>query len=128
MLRDSDLAELSSSYNKETGRINFDRSSLERWRASTGQTKEALVDDVMIYIARGFHEGRLSFEFCDAVANHIFGHTISTLTLYCKLSALGWDVFHAFDEGEFYHDGKRDEEPVEVYTRPKIARIIEKLA
>lgn len=39
-----------------------------------------------------------------------------------------WEVYSAFDEGEYYHGNNRDEDPVEVYTRPMIARVIEVLA
>jgi hypothetical protein len=38
-----------------------------------------------------------------------------------------WDVHSAFDEGEYYHGNNRDEDPVEVYTRPMIARVIDVL-
>jgi hypothetical protein len=31
----------------------------------------------------------------------------------------------AFDEGEYYHNNNRDEDPIEVYTRPMIARIVD---
>ncbi len=34
-------------------------------------------------------------------------------------------VYLAFDEGEYYHDANRDEDPIETYTRPAIARILE---
>jgi hypothetical protein len=35
-----------------------------------------------------------------------------------------WEVYWAFDEGEHYHGDNRDEDTVEVYTRPMIARIV----
>jgi hypothetical protein len=38
-----------------------------------------------------------------------------------------WEVYLAFDEGEYYHGDKRDEDPVEVYTRLLIARVLETL-
>ena len=41
--------------------------------------------------------------------------------------ALFWEVYLAFDEGEYYHNDKRDEDPPEVSTRPMIARILEDL-
>ena len=36
-------------------------------------------------------------------------------------------VYFAFDEGEYYHGNNRDEDPLEVYTRPRIARVVEAL-
>ena len=32
-----------------------------------------------------------------------------------------WQVYLAFDEGEYYHGDNRDEDPVEAYTRPLVA-------
>jgi hypothetical protein len=42
-------------------------------------------------------------------------------------SQIFWEVYSAFDEGEYYHGNNRDEDPVEVYTRPMIARLVEVL-
>jgi hypothetical protein len=39
-----------------------------------------------------------------------------------------WQVYLAFDEGEYYHDDNREEDPVEVYTRPMITQIINDIA
>jgi len=40
---------------------------------------------------------------------------------------LFWRVFLGFDSGELYHDGNRDQDPVDTYTRPEIARIVDQL-
>ena len=37
---------------------------------------------------------------------------------------LFWSVYLAFDEGEYYHNGNRDQDPVAVYTVPMINEII----
>jgi hypothetical protein len=63
----------------------------------------------------------MTFAFCDAVVNDLYGVLTSTDE---PRPALFWDVFLAFDEGEYYHGNNRDEDPVEVYTRPMIARIV----
>ena len=80
-----------------------------------------MYDLIAVYLARGFHDSELSFEFCDAVVNDI--HRVITFADESR-PALFWDVYLAFDEGEYYHNDKRDEDPVEVYTRPMIARIV----
>ena len=73
-------------------------------------------------LARGFHNSELSFEFCDAVVNDIHGVITSANEIR---PTLFWDVYLAFDEGEYYHNDKRDEDPSEAYTRPMIARILD---
>jgi hypothetical protein len=41
---------------------------------------------------------------------------------------LFWSVFLAFDNGEYYHDNNREEDPEEVYTRPMIEQILKQIA
>jgi hypothetical protein len=63
----------------------------------------------------------LTFAFCDAVVNDLHG----VITFANELRpGLFWEVFLAFDEGEYYHGNNRDEDPAEIYTRPLIAHII----
>ncbi len=88
------------------------------------EPRSVLYDRIAIYLARGFQRSELTFAFCDAVVNHIHGVIISADE---HRPDLFWKVFLAFDEGECYHDNKRDEDPVERYTRPQIARIVESL-
>jgi hypothetical protein len=40
---------------------------------------------------------------------------------------LFWDVFLAFDAGEYFRAGESHIDPAEKYTRPLIARIIDEL-
>jgi hypothetical protein len=40
---------------------------------------------------------------------------------------LFWDVYLAFDAGEYYHDNDRSIDPVEAFTRPRIAEIVKNL-
>jgi hypothetical protein len=40
---------------------------------------------------------------------------------------LFWRIYGSFDEGEYYHDGNRQEDPAEAYTRPMIADILKTL-
>ena len=55
------------------------------------------------------------------MVNDLYG-VITSTDEHCP--TLFWDVYFAFDEGEYYHGNNRDEDPVEVYTRPMIARIV----
>jgi hypothetical protein len=95
---------------------------VERWTAASGWSRSQLFDEIATYLALGFNSSELSFEFCDAVVNDLLGPVTNTSGLRPKVF---WEVYSAFDEGEYYHDNNRDEDPVDVYTRPMIARIVE---
>jgi hypothetical protein len=73
-------------------------------------------------LARGFYSSELTFNFRDAVINDLHG-VISFADE--ERPVLFWEVFLAFDSGEFYPNTDRSKGPAEVYTRPMIARIIE---
>jgi hypothetical protein len=96
-------------------------SEIKRWSFTCG-SRAAFYDQVALYLARGFQSSDLSFEFCDAVANGLFA-TTSNAEEGCP--EFFQAVYLAFDEGEYYHNNNRDEDPVETYTRPMIARILE---
>ena len=87
-----------------------------------GEPRAVLYDRIAAYLVLGFYNSELTFEFCDAVVNDI--HGIISFTDEVRPDLFG-QVYLAFDEGEYYHGDNRDEDPVEVYTRPLVARIVE---
>jgi len=95
---------------------------VERWTAASSWSRSQLFDEIATYLALGFNGSELSFEFCDAVLNDLFGPVTNTSGPRPKVF---WEIYSAFDEGEYYHDNNREEDPVDVYTRPMIARIVE---
>jgi hypothetical protein len=100
---------------------HLDDADLLRWSALHGWSRSQLFEEIAKFLAAGFNASELSFEFCDAIVNDLFHPYIDTLK---PKSELFWDVYLAFDEGEYYHDSNRQEDPVETYTRPMIARIV----
>ena len=94
---------------------------IQKWTASLAISRSELYDHIAIYLARGFDSLELPFQFCDAVVNDI--HRVITFADDVRPD-LFWKVFNAFDEGEYYHEGNREQDPVEVYTRPQIAEIV----
>jgi hypothetical protein len=99
-------------------------SDIVRWCGYLGKSRADLYDQIALRVARGFHENELDFTLCDAIVNHVHQVIISSDE---SRPVLFWRVFGAFDEGEYYHDNNRDEDPEEVYTRPQIARFVEDL-
>jgi hypothetical protein len=94
-------------------------------------TKEvAFYNQAAATLAKGFQAGTLSFEFCDIVANELYGTLIAGQSREPQppWPDIFYDVFLAFDEGEYQHrDDGADVDPVEAYTRPMIARLLGEL-
>ncbi|PSH59230.1 hypothetical protein CU102_27670 [Phyllobacterium brassicacearum] len=98
---------------------NFD---ILNWTASACMPRQDLYDQLAIGLARGFHASELSFEFCDTVVNEI--HSVM-IFMNEQRPQFFWQIYLAFDSGEYYHDGNRDEDPGEAYTRPQIERVLD---
>ena len=97
---------------------------VERWSNACGWSRPQLFDEIAKCLALGYNPSVLSFDFCDMVVNDLAGPVTNTSGPGPQIF---WDVYAAFDEGEYYHGNNRDEDPVEIYTRPMIARVVEVL-
>jgi hypothetical protein len=100
---------------------HLSEADVSRWSAAKGVSRRQLFDEIAKSLALGFHSSELSFEFCDAVMNDLAGPVTNTEG---PKPEVFWNVYSAFDEGEYYHSNNRDEDPVETYTRPMIERIV----
>ncbi len=121
----ADLEKIYGPYQARTIQPNVPRDRLtkddiQRWTALTGASTSALYDQIAIYLAKGFHSSDLTFDFCDAVANDLFGFINSVEEEFPKCF---YDVYCAFDEGEYFHRAAPEKDPIEAYTRPLIAQI-----
>ncbi|WP_321926901.1 hypothetical protein [Paraburkholderia guartelaensis] len=86
---------------------------------SVGLSRLDFFDVLARWTAVAFLEGRRDFTFCDSVANNMMPLAEWNLTDF------SWSVFHAFDNGEFYHaEDSRDIDPVEKYTRPMLRQAL----
>jgi hypothetical protein len=118
------IGELKTLYKSGTLDRHLTESDVLRWSTVGGRSRSQVFEEIAMFLALSFNTSELSFEFCDALVNDLFGPYTDTSR---PKSELFWDVYLAFDEGEYYHDSNRDEDPVETYTRPMIARIVEAL-
>src|SRR5258708_39521668 len=94
------MAELKSFGETQEGKPYSDRAhisedKIQRWSALIGEPRAVLYDRIAVYLARGFHNSELSFEFCDAIANDIYGVITSAAE---SRPTLFWQVYLAFDE------------------------------
>jgi hypothetical protein len=100
---------------------------MERWTEIVGSTRRKAYDVMARHLAVGFHEGRLPFWFCDAVVIDVISFVYDEFTTLGEESwpTLFNQVYLAFDAGEV---GSPGVDPIEVHTRPMIAKIVDHLA
>lgn len=123
---DAVIAELQQIYGHSPVAQSFrsDRiidADIQKWSDSLCISRAEFYDRLAIYLALNFQNGTLTFEFCDTVVNEV--HSVITFADEHR-PELFWSVYLAFDEGEYYHNGNRDQDPVAVYTVPMINEII----
>ena len=107
------------------GSVRLTEDDLQRWRVLLTVSRSELYDEIALHLARGFYNSELTFAFCDAVMNGIHGIITNADE---ERPERFWEIYLAFDEGEYYHGNNRQEDPVEAYTRPMIARILGQLS
>ena len=98
--------------------------------AETGSSKEQLCDAVAAELALRFSEDSFSYNFCDDLANVMFGWLVSGFgdSTTTEIPDFFFNVYLAFDEGEYRHPGDgEDVDPEVKYTRPLIAEIVREL-
>ncbi|CAJ0816808.1 hypothetical protein LMG19087_02883 [Ralstonia wenshanensis] len=120
------IQELLSRYDQAgPGRL-LSVANIDAWTKIVGSTRRHAYDVMGRHLAIGFHEDRFSFGFCDAVANAVIGFVYDDFLALGEDSwpALFYQVYLAFDAGEV---GPPGVDPISVYTRPMIARIVSDL-
>lgn len=92
----------------------------------------SLVDFVNAFaleLAKGYRQQDYNFEFSDNAINWLFGfmtHDVFSSTCTCEdLPSPAFDVYLAFDEGEYNHPSdSADVDPIEKYTNPALDDIL----
>lgn len=91
------------------------------WAAECGGERGRVYDEFARYLAVAFDEGRLPFAFCDAVMNDleaVIAHA------HDSRPDLFWQVYLAFDAGEYHRRDDRSDNPAAEHTKPAIAAIV----
>jgi len=119
------MEHLLSRYDKTGHSWLLPEHDFERWNEIVGSTKQEAYDVLALRLAIGFHEGRFPFWFCDAIVNTVVGFVYDDFSRHGEdvWSTFFYEVYLAFDAGEV---GRVGEDPVEKYTRPMIAEIVQK--
>lgn len=103
--------------------VNFDL--IDDWAWRCGISIHGLLDEFAVRLARKFDLGEFTFELCDAVANDLYGICLNKRLF--EFPPLFWEVFGAFDAGEFHRKSDRSDDPVGEHTIPMIKEILAKV-
>ena len=98
-----------------------------RWHAD-GAKEAQFFDKVATEIARGYHQGRYSYEFGDFAANALWStyiHSVGKDSSEIQSPGLLIEVSEAFDAGELPSPSVSD--PIKTYTDHMIAEFVRKL-
>ena len=103
-----------------------DDADLDRWATNLGVTWLKALDLIGAELARRYHQGAVNYEFGDSVANDLEGILISRHQQVAdgEWPRLFWEVYEAFDAGEFRRPKDGNADPVALYTDPALAEIV----
>jgi hypothetical protein len=121
------MKQLRSRYEQTCSSPLLSPRDMERWTEIAGSTRREAYEVMARHLAIGFHEGRLPFWFCDAVAIAVIGFVYDD---FITLGENSWPVlfnrvYLAFDAGEV---GPLGVDLIAVHTRLMIAKIVDDLA
>lgn len=103
---------------------------IDRWAADRQIAWPTFMDQLGAELAKRYHQKRVSYEFGDSLANDLWSEMISRFGesgSQSDWSNLFFEVYEAFDAGEYHRSNDGDVDPVELYTEPAIAEIVSKL-
>lgn len=109
--------------------VRFSEDDVERWAVSTGLCKLDLFDAIGASFAVAYHKHQSDFFFCDWLVNNLVNHVYNGFVSGNeKWPNLFYDVYLAFDAGEYFRPGEEELDAGEVYTRPLIGEIMKREA
>ena len=87
------------------------------------------LDELALCLAKDFHENGISYDFADGLANDIWHAALEIVHNHTDVKfGVFYEIYEAFDAGEYSrkNDGEHVD-PVVKYTRPLIAKIVERV-
>lgn len=92
---------------------------IDDWSRGAAVTRRRALDEAAVAVARAFDDGTLNFEVADEAMNDLWS---IALRVDEDWSPLFFDIYEAFDAGEWSSDPEMD--PVETFTRPNVREIL----
>jgi hypothetical protein len=121
------FAQLWTEHSSTEEALHLSDDRVDGWCAELSLSPVEFYNEAGLALARAFADGTLSYEFCDDAANGLWGSFIGRSELE-PFPKLFYSVYDAFDAGGYRHRDNPDADPVEAYTRPAIAAIVERYA
>ncbi|MET3109562.1 hypothetical protein AAKU67_004486 [Oxalobacteraceae bacterium GrIS 2.11] len=105
-------------------KLDLDSFDLEALRIARPSPEE--LDQISLQIAKGYLDSTYSFTEADTVMNDIYVY-LTHSGLLTEAEVITWDVYLAFDAGEFHHRGDDlSEDPRLKYTKPLLEIAVKK--
>ncbi|NWK94477.1 hypothetical protein DM806_02035 [Sphingobium lactosutens] len=105
--------------------INLEYEEIQKWCEQNRISDSELTEAMAIDVARRYSRHEVSYRPADWIMNNLFFALADDPK--SGFSELFVDIFNAFDAGEYDRSKDRSSEPSELYTRPSITRILERL-
>ncbi|WIA56157.1 hypothetical protein N6H05_24610 [Sphingobium sp. WTD-1] len=120
----SELLDDHSTLLVQTGRTPIDMKyqQIRQWSADANISEVELTERLALDVAARYAQREIDYGPADWIINNLF--LAMTDDPLSNWSDLFFDIYNAFDSGEYRRDGDGDVEPSEKYTRPEIARIL----
>jgi hypothetical protein len=93
------------------------------------ESPEKLIEDLSLATALKYWNGEMPYSKGDLIMNHLcsFWTASESIDKNRMFSGIAWEVYLAFDAGEFYRPGEdRSIVPSEKYTRPLVETLLRK--
>ncbi|MBL8523972.1 MAG: hypothetical protein JNN20_09805 [Betaproteobacteria bacterium] len=96
---------------------------VERIRCEQSLSPSEFLNTFARHVAHDYLAEKLSFEVADVAMNSLSAYALKQYDV--RLPSYAWEVYLAFDQGEFRHPEDDDLiDPEEKYTRPEIQSIV----
>lgn len=105
--------------------------STDTWRQLSKDFSLSLTetfDSFGTHLAKMYQKGDLNYEFCDALVNIAFSDWLGPIDDESeKWPADFYEVYEAFDAGEYYRKDDKSDDPVADHTDPMIREFLERI-
>lgn len=97
-------------------------SQVEEWASNL--SNQQFFNLVALIIAEKYAAGTLNYQVCDAIMNDLWGAWLSGVEADPRLPCPFYEIYEAFDAGEYHRCPRQTDDPVKDYTDPWIAEIL----
>ncbi len=114
----------------DAGFTHADRNDINKWARERGLSLPDFLDRIGFEIADRYQAGQHTFQFCDSLVNDLW---CALIELVVKNDDLRWpddfyEVYEAFDAGEFHRLPDKSDDPESDFTKPLVAAFLARKA